>query len=370
MAKAESQIAGFAVMGYGDAMGTSPTIEDIAQAAGVSSDTVSRVLNGHHKGTYAKVNAKAEDIRALAVRMGYRPRAGMHSRRGTTAGAMAWLIPSSQAGVYVPTGLFRGASIALRQLGKHLLVAQPDEDELANHPRLLRLWHDLAVEGLICSHHLDVPHSMRQGLQRARIPTVWVNDLREADCVMPDDRGAAYRATKACVDMGHRRIAYVVFASGVHISLVHREEGYRQAMIEAGLPVRMVRESYISVLITESFDHRLEQCAALLRAEDAPTACICYGNHEPGVLVTASAMIGKRVGRDVAVIGFSDKPLEDSGIPVSTWLFPGRELGQAAVHLIERRRRHMQHGEPPVIVPYAEKPVGLTMVPPPLKVSP
>ena len=308
------------------------TLEDIAEAAGVSLDTVSRVLSGRLKGTYPKVMERAERIQAIARRLGYQPDANARAMARGTTDAIGVLIPRSTSGVFVPLGLIRGAEKACAAHGKRLVIAQQQLTSGSDVEELPALLRERQVDGLILLQFLDVGDTVRSAVSKAKLPVVWFNDRRADPGIYPDDLGAARQATEQLLANGHRRVAYLHFGGLAHPSSSDREAGYCQAMTQAGLQPQVVRSAWKSILEEpRADDRRLDVVLGMLRAPQAPTAVVCYESHEATTLVVAAALCGKRVPGALAIAAFHQIPIEAGGVAISTWAVPASRMAVLAV---------------------------------------
>ena len=216
------------------------TMQDIADRVGVSRATVSNILNGKYVAEHPSAVARAEQIREVASRIGYRcSSAARATRTGRTSMIGMIRSPSLRHSVH-NNGFEDGLDDALHQRGL-CLVRDVIGDEAERAPRIVR---ENPVDGLLINYAAGTPRPVRDLLDRCRIPAVWVNRLRSHNCVRPNDRGAAAEATRHLIRHGHRRIALVQYARHPedeerHYSADHREAGFAEAMTGAGLVPRV-----------------------------------------------------------------------------------------------------------------------------------
>ncbi|MFT3894260.1 MAG: LacI family DNA-binding transcriptional regulator [Anaerolineales bacterium] len=204
-----------------------PTIRDVARQAGVSHQTVSRVIN--------RSDDVLPETRALVEKvigeLGYRPSAIARSMARGQTHTLACISPNLTD--YTFASVIEGAETEARQYGYFLLSSSavgPDAfrelvDELVDHRR---------VDGLIIINpYID----QRYKYIPKNFPVVFVGALshgEEISSVCLDDENVAYEATKHLLSLGHKNIAMITGPMTEDCSQ-DRAKGYRRALQEAGL---------------------------------------------------------------------------------------------------------------------------------------
>ncbi len=307
-----------------------PTLDEVARAAGVSRNTVSRALSGKTKELWPSTARRVERIRRIAAEMGYRPNSAARAMGRGRFGCAALLLSTVPGRSTLPDRLLDGIHDALAQRDMHLALAKlPDETLLSEDlaPKVLR---ELMVDGFLINYNREIPAEMTDLIEEQQVPAVWINCKRWADCVRPDDLGGGRAATEHLLALGHRRIAYVHYSppgSPEHYSEVDRQAGYEAAMAEAGLEPRLLRPAECG-----ERDGRLAWTRELLSRSDRPTGIVAYAY---GALVNhAAAIAGLRVPEDVSVISFAHRPEEQLGRRATTMVVPAGAMGEAAVEML------------------------------------
>jgi LacI family transcriptional regulator len=328
------------------------TIKQIAEQSGLSVPTVSRILRdeGH-----AHQPATRERVLRVASEMGYRPNTSARAMRSGRFGAVALLQSGTdQVRSLLPPSLLNGilASTGAHEL--HLTVAALPDEQLTDRgymPRILREW---SVDGLLINYNTDIPEQMAGLIAHHGIPAVWINSVRDADCVFPEDEAGGRAAAEHLLRLGHSRIAYLTPRPG-HYSDEARERGYVAAMHAAGLPPRTVltfREEAPDGLM------------GALRGQDRPTALVGYNTEATRAAFFHAIRAGLSVPGDLSLIGFSTMAGEPLGIlPVDTMAHPGYEMGQRAVRMLLHKIEDPEITLPPCPVPHRLE-VGETCAPP------
>lgn len=338
------------------------TMKKLAALGNVSVQTVSTAINGK--------DGIGDDTRkrilALADQLGYRPNATARATRTGRTGCIGILMNPVPGGSQRSPELEEGI---VRELARHdLYVAKgylsrdvnATESDL---PRVLREW---MADGLLLDFPMLVPAVVESMLGRARVPAVWINNKRHADCVYPDDHGAAKAATEQLLARGHRRIAYVnprhretASAIYAHFSAVDRESGYVLAMRNAGLEPRIVMAPPGGDLDANDPEELIGQ---LLRQPDRPTALVCYSGATDTRI--AALRLGLRIPQDLSVVSFCSNEVPYlAERTVARLVVPFRRMGIEAVGLVMQKIKHPERPLPPTVV--AVDPIPPQMILPP-----
>jgi DNA-binding LacI/PurR family transcriptional regulator len=282
------------------------TLTSIAADAGVSLSTVSKVLNGRTDVAPGTRERIAQELR----RHGYEP----GSKLGF--GVVDLLLGAGECtvtGEHSPWAeeLIYGTVIAAAEAGHSVVVtpvSSPDEFD-----RWLSLAAVRGTHGALSVLHL--PGSMElQRLAEAGIPVVVVDPADEpgADVrsVGTTNWQGGLVATRHLVELGHRRIAAIGGPSSLWSSRA-RVDGYRAAMLEAGLRVEdsLIRRDAFSV------DGGRRQAMELLGMADRPTGIVTGNDAQAFGVLQALGQLRLRAPDDVSVVGFDD-------VPVANWAAP------------------------------------------------
>lgn len=260
------------------------TIEDIAQASGVSKGTVSRVLNGHR----AVATLTRERVLDAVTRLGYSPDPAARQLSWRTGRTLGLSVLTGDPLLSPYQVLFRRAldreadplGFALSDLG----------DDFASLARL--------PSALLVMHVRDGDE--RLTFLRARgVPAVLVGHHPEWAWVAPDDKGGAALAARALTDLGHRELMFV--GDGDSQVARDRKAGFEHTARATGASVTSCPADFTV----------LGGYRALRRAWEggARASGIFVGSDEAAVgVIAALADLGLRVPHDVSVIGFDGLP--------------------------------------------------------------
>lgn len=301
------------------------TIAQIASAAGVSTPTVSRVLNGR-----SDVAPGTRDrVERLLREQGYR-------RRGRAVLPRAGLLDLVFHDLDSPWALeiIRGVQDEARALGLGTVVSAVHPDE-ADRGRWLDNVRRRASDGAVMvTTTLDA--RLDAELAELDVPVVVVDPAGLPDLDVPTvgatNWAGGWSATEHVASLGHRVIGYV---AGPQQMLCARARlaGHRAALDAAGLPP----DSPVEV---GEFDYASGSRAAdvLLERSERPTAVVAASDHLALGVVEAARRRGLRVPQDLSVVGFDDLPGSRwASPPLTTVRQPMAEMGRLAVRTIGRR---------------------------------
>jgi LacI family xylobiose transport system transcriptional regulator len=297
------------------------TVATIAQLAGVSPPTVSKVLNGR-SGVAAETRQRVETllrehgyrrpdkvVRSACVEVVFY---GLHSH-------LAIEVLRGVKQVAAEQNLAVGFTDAQREASAGRSWAQ---DLLARRPT--------AVIGV----HMGFISEQHALLDASAIPIVAVDAAGEPLHTLPsvgaDNRSGAIAATQHLLALGHRRVA-VITGPTERQGARARLEGARAAMDAAGTPLdeHLVRHGQWF-----SFEEGLNHARELLRLPEPPTAVMCGNDLQALGVYEAVRQVGVRIPHDLSVIGFDDiSNTQWSGPPMTTVRQPLAEMGATAATL-------------------------------------
>ncbi|WP_066287728.1 LacI family DNA-binding transcriptional regulator [Arthrobacter sp. B6] len=302
--------------------GRLPRLEDVAELAGVSHQTVSRVINNHPNVS----KATREKVEAAIAELGYRRNTAARSlvtRRSQTIGVLA-----SELSQYGPANTLLGVEQAARDAGYFVSIAALRSVGRGAIFDALRHFTDQSVDGIA----VLVPHSETlQILEEFNpgVPVVAVGSLgnEAVSGAMVDQKRGAELAVGHLIEQGHRTIGHVA-GPGDWIDGALRAEGWRAALKDAGLPQEILHEGDWSAGSGYEIGRRL--------AADRTATALFVGNDQMALgLLRAFNEAGVRVPDDVSVVGFDDQP--ESGYftpPLTTVRQDFEELGRRCMDIM------------------------------------
>jgi DNA-binding LacI/PurR family transcriptional regulator len=335
--------------------GRPAVMTDVAQLAGVSHQTVSRVLNDH---PHVRAETRERVLDAM-VKLGYRRNLtarALVTRQTATIGVVAF-----DTTLHGPAStLFSMEEAARARDYRVSVVTVPDPDEEAFAEAVDRLLEQ-AVTGVVVLAPQRAAVRVMTGLP-PHLPAVAVEGgaAPGVPSVVVDQFGGAVAATRHLLELGHRRIVHV---SGREdwIEADARLRGWQQTMTAAGAPLP-------PVLAGDWSPRSGYEAGRRLLAELPDTTAVFVGNDHMALgLIRAVSEAGVRVPEDISVVGFDDiAEAEFLRPPLTTVRQDFAEVGRRCVDvLLNRIASEMAWFDgPPVVVP-AQLLVRESTAPPP-----
>jgi LacI family transcriptional regulator len=301
------------------------TIRDVARLAGVSSATVSAVINGKDCVSPRMLKRVQDAMRALD----YHPDHMARSLKTGRSKVVGMVIPDLTNPFFVE--LMCGVEETARKTGYSVIFSSSNEDPAQERDNLAMLYSQ-RVGGVVlaCSDG----HAAYDRMTMRRFPIVFIDRLPlggfSGKAVIVDNVGAAYEATRHLIELGHSDIAIIAPPTELSNGPA-RIEGFRKAMQEAHLPIR---DRYF-----QRGDYSLEsgyRCGMeLLRMASPPTAIFSGNNKMTLGLMQALSESGVACPEFISVVSFDDFPWTDHFQPRLTAISqPSHEMGRQALLLL------------------------------------
>ena len=320
-----------------------PTIRNVAQVAGVSVGSVSRVLNAK-----ATVSPEIREKVEKAIReLGYKPNLVAQTMRSQISRTIACIIRDIDISGFAR--FVRAADEVLSRAGYALLLSN-SEGRIERERELISVIASRRADALLIAQSSEMDRNLDELLHGLGIPVVLID--REwpewADAVMVDHRNGIRQATEKLIRLGHRRIALL---TGNRTLYPARERiiGYEQAHAACGVSLDP------RLLQTGSFEagFAFEKASMLLCSADRPTAVVAGGIEMLPGIIRALRVQGLSIPADVSVVAAMNSDLADlfePQISVEDWDYA--EVGRIAANLALQRIASNQTVEPRrVLVP-------------------
>jgi LacI family transcriptional regulator len=320
------------------------SLKDIAARAGVSFQTVSKVLHG-------KGNVSAETrewILQVAQELGYVPNAlarSLVSQRTWTIGVVA-----GDFSDHVLSQFVVGAEREARRQGLCVIVGSIDQ-EGSDVERYLRILMERRIDGLLLAAP-QIEHYAGIGeILRGQVPVVSIYHVpgvhHTIARVGSSHSQTGLIATQHLLEKGHRRIATITGLSDRRVTQ-SRLRGYQRALEEAGIVFDpdLVEEG--NWLVQGGYD------ATMRLLQRAPDITAIFVQNDMMAIGVLSALRAKdlRVPDDCAVVGCDDIPIAEHTIPPLTTIhLPFYETGEAAVRLLLEIIAKQEPAQPPLLLP-------------------
>jgi LacI family transcriptional regulator len=295
-------------------------IDKVAQEAGVSPSTVSRILNG----TATVSAAKRQSVESAIHKLGYIPNLtarGLAGGRTLSVGVVTQALDSPFYGVAL-----RGIEERLEQAGYQSLFASGHWDAVAES-RCIESLRSRRVDGIIVLTGRLSNQTLTNYAKALPIVVTGRNLKAPGVCSLKfDDFQGALLATQHLIELGHRRIAFIA-GSPQHPDSKERLKAYRQALQSANIAYDaglVYQGDYTEHSGQTAVNHWLEHTVpftALFASNDQMAFGAAVALHRRGL----------RVPDDVSLVGFDDLPASLYVVPPLTTIHqPAYELGQLA----------------------------------------
>lgn len=295
------------------------TLRTVADAAGVSLATVSKVINDR-----SDVSASTrERVRALLDQQNYTRPGRRRVRSPRTVDLVMRALDSEWA-----VEIIRGVTGSALDVVVSTMPDEPDRQGWA--PRLAAAGR----AGVLVATSTFTP-AQKAVFREAGIPCVVIDPVDLPDPDVPSvgatNWGGGLAATRHLTELGHRRIAVIGGPAPLLCSRA-RIDGYRAALESAGLP-------YDPALVRDGTFHHAggyEAAAALLALPDRPTAVFAGSDEQAFGVIEAARVAGLAVPRDLSVVGFDDLPISRwASPPLTTVRQPLADMGRVAAQMLQ-----------------------------------
>ena len=306
------------------------TIYDIAKKAGVSTATVSRVINGVNHPIKEETRQK---ILLVARELNYRPNTIAKSLAGGKSYTIALLIPSITNDFY--TQICEVIEEKLEENGYHTYLCNTRRN-VEKESRYVESLIARKVDGVIFSptrmKPSDNPVNLRniEELRKKGIAVVaFGSQFQGISQLFINTYQGAFEATRYLIDLGHKRIGFIDgLMAGTRRS---RRRGYIKALEDS----QIIPDSELMAAGDLSMEDGYSCTLGLLKNQNPPTAILAANNLMAIGALKAARDEGRDVPGDLSVIGFDDSLLSKVVNPSLTVIKqPLQQIGEAAVKLL------------------------------------
>lgn len=271
------------------------TIEDVAKAAGVSTTTVSRVINKVPSVDPTNRIKVEEAIRKLK----YRPNSSAQRLAGGKSNTVALVIPR-YSGVFrsfYAIEIIRAIGTVCESMRLDLLL------HLGGKTAILNL---SSLDGIIFSDIIENESQLDEALKQG-IPTVVINkrvESKEVNCIYIDNEAGAFEAVNYLVSLGHKAIAHISGDLNTQAA-TDRLKGYQKALEVNKIPLD---ENYI-FKADYSRNSARKQAENILKMHSRPTAIFVASDDMAMEVISCFNEKRIKVPQDISIIGFDDDPV-------------------------------------------------------------
>jgi LacI family transcriptional regulator len=305
------------------------TILDVAKLAGVSTATVSRVINSPET-----VRLRTRDKVTEAMKLcNYKYNAlarGFVTKQSNTIGL---IIPTINNPVFAEST--RGVQDYADRNNIQVLLGNTYY-QYGQEEKLVNIFREKQVDGLVITT-TDLRGAVLKTLVDEQIPFVLLYSTVKKGpmtVVGVDNFRGGYRATEHLVNLGHRRIGMVAGRFSISDRSFHRWHGYKQCLKNSAIP-------YDKRLLAQT-DYSLaggrDAVKKLLSLEDPPTAFFCSNDFLALGAMKGARELGLQVPRDLSIVGFDDIRIASYVIPeLTTIRQPAYDIGKLGAELLFQR---------------------------------
>jgi LacI family transcriptional regulator len=303
------------------------TIAEVAHEAGVSTQTVSRVINNRHD----VAPETRQRVQQVIKQLGYQPSAlarGLASRRTRTLGLI-----TADFSDYFFTQVIAGAEVEARKHGYFFMLGSTERNP-QDEPEYIRLLTEHHVQGILFARPSTEPDNRHLlGLLRDGVPVVTTTyhlpstDLTVVDV---DNVDGAQQASHYLLECGRRQIAMIT-GPATWKSVNDRTRGYRLALEAAGA-------TFEPTLVIEgdwSYQSGYRAMQQLISGGSPFSAVFAQNDQMAIAAMRALREAGRRVPDDVAIVGYDDIPAAAyCDPPLTTIRQPMQEVGKVATRFL------------------------------------
>jgi len=328
-----------------------PSMQDVADAAGVSLGTVSNVLN--HPGKVRPATTRR--VREAIERLGFVRNDAARSLASGSNNSIGFVLVDLENSLFID--MANGAQEAARAAGYRLLLASAQLD-LTQQDQYLDLFDQARVTGVLLAPMEDVTDAVaRMRSHRRQIVLVNYAPAAGTCCtVLVDNERVGYLAARHLIELGRVRLAFVAARDDFQ-PVQDRRRGVRAAVAEAGAGVGLVELD--SGDLQTGYGRQVGALLARRARADLPDGVIAVTDQlANGIIEELHTVAGIRVPAEVAVVGCENDRAAGSGpMPLTAVDAPGRSMGREAIRLLldevssgERHRHTTVVLEPELIV--------------------
>lgn len=288
------------------------TIKDVAERAGVSIKTVSRVINQEgsvRSGTLQKVNSAIEELN-------YQPNNAARNLAGTSSYTLGFVYDNPNA--YYVIDMQNGILSECRERGYELIIHPCNATSEGIVEEISMMVRKSQLAGLIISPPLSEMPDVLSALSNLNIQFVRIISGSEESgettpCLFIHDEEAAFQITEHLISEGHRDIAFISGDEG-HRSTDERKKGYLRALKAHGITPRsdfMIDGQY-------SFETGVNGAKQLLALNQRPSAIFSCNDEIAAGALFAARLEGVDVPKQMAIAGFEDSPFSRQTWPKLT----------------------------------------------------
>jgi LacI family transcriptional regulator len=303
------------------------TLKDIARLSGVSTATVSHVLNGTR---YVSEETKKK-VLTVINNVGYRANTTARSLRSKKSNNIGLIVPDVSNSFFAD--IIEMTAKNLNEKGYNLILANSDEN-IDIEKEQIKILSNQIIDGLIIAPTTK-DHSYINYLVDDNYPIVFIDRKPMGytrDCVLTDNEGGSYEAISAFIEHGHNKIGIITGLEGL-TTTDERLNGYKRAHVDHGIPINYDLIKY--------GDSKYKSGYMLTREliDEGDITSLYIGNNSMTIgAVNYLVDMGIKVPDEICLIGFDDYDWAKITNPSLTVVRqPISDISKMAVKLILKR---------------------------------
>ena len=332
--------------------GKAPTLNDVAELAGVSRATASRALAGYGRISDSTVRV----VEVAAQKLGYKPNEVARAMRAGKTKTIGLVVISDFTNAFFDRAT-KAIIDAAKLNGYQTLVSHTDE-QIENEKKAVQTLLEKRVDGLIVVPSSDTDHAHLQASQLGATPLVLIDRRLEGQnitSITTGDYQGSIEAVGYAYGRGHRQMGFLVAVPGLtkntttwpHIpisTVLDRANGFAEAIKKLKIKSKMV-------FCHDSQEGAETAVEAMLSGAKPPTIIFTSNNDMLLAVLRVAGKLGITIGKKLSVVSFDDSPWTAAMSPAITVISrPVDELGSRAVSaLLDQMRGDAPAGD--VVMP-------------------
>jgi len=325
---------------------TLPSIIDVAERAGVSVATASRVMSSS---TYPVSNTTRQKVLKAATELNYAPNSLARSLKAQRSKLIAVLVGDNTDPYFAQ--VTRGVEEVAKENGYLTIICNTErspERELS----YLQMLQDYRTDGIIFTGsglydpgYVAQLETLTQKITARGAAVITLSPhVIQTPALHTDNFGGAYAMTKRLIELGHTRIAFITGPANALVSTM-RMQGFIAALASSGIELNP--NFILPGDFTQTGGAQVAQLLNELPVEQRPSATFAVNDETAFGLLMGLQRLHWHIPQDISICGFGDLPDAQIIVPTLTTVRIGlRELGRAGA---QKLFALLQHQETPIL---------------------
>lgn len=281
------------------------TLKIVAEKAGVSPATVSRVINNSG---YVSEDARRKVEKAIEI-LGYVPNNAARALAKKRTNAIGVVVNNLHDPFF--HDLIKGFEDGATETSYNVVFCSTLGEDVAGKERYVKYLTNGVTDGIVLYGSYLSDESIINYLIDINFPLILIeNEIsgRNVNNLLIDNIGGAEDAVRYLISLGHKRIAHIVGNPNRKVN-IDRMNGYINAMHKNAISIDSSHIKYITTGYASGYDKMKE----LMLSDNRPTAVFCSDDAIASYAVRAAIDLGLKVPEDVSVMGFDNQTILPDG---------------------------------------------------------